>query len=54
MTTTTAVGLAPGFRPDGGVRGVLATMLLLLVYAVSVSWIFAPLTTYLYRSKSRT
>ncbi|WP_460069496.1 ABC transporter permease [Streptomyces sp. YKOK-I1] len=43
LTTTTAVGLALGFRPDGGVGGVLAAMLLLLVFAVSVSWIFAAL-----------
>ncbi|MDX2683193.1 ABC transporter permease [Streptomyces sp. NY05-11A] len=43
MTTTMGVGLALGFRPDGGVGGVLAAMLLLLVFAVSVSWIFAAL-----------
>ncbi|MFF7527744.1 ABC transporter permease [Streptomyces bobili] len=43
LTTTMSVGLALGFRPDGGVGGVLAAMLLLLVFALSVSWIFAAL-----------
>ncbi|EDY42516.1 ABC transporter permease [Streptomyces sp. SPB074] len=43
LTTTMAVGLALGFRPDGGVGGVLAAMLLLLLFALSVSWIFAAL-----------
>jgi ABC-2 type transport system permease protein len=34
------LGVALGFRPDGGVLGVLAAMVLLLLFAVSVSWIW--------------
>jgi ABC-2 type transport system permease protein len=35
-----AVGLAIGFRPDGGVVGVLAGVVLLLVFAFAFSWIW--------------
>ncbi|CAM3602390.1 ABC transporter permease [Isoptericola cucumis] len=34
------LGLILGFRPDGGVVGVLLGVLLLLVFAFSLSWIF--------------
>lgn len=34
------VGLILGFRPDGGVVGVIAGMALLLVFAFSISWIW--------------
>ncbi|MFF4159699.1 ABC transporter permease [Streptomyces sp. NPDC001678] len=43
LVTTLGVGLALGFRPDGGTGGVIAALLLLLLFAVSVSWIFAAL-----------
>ncbi len=35
-----AVGLAVGFRPDGGVLGVLATILITLVFVFSFSWVY--------------
>ncbi|HEU5108584.1 MAG TPA: ABC transporter permease [Micromonosporaceae bacterium] len=34
------VGLAIGFRPDGGVLGVAAGILLLLVFAYSIAWLW--------------
>jgi len=34
------LGIALGFRPDGGVIGVLAAVALLLVFAFSLSWIW--------------
>ncbi|MHA7133472.1 ABC transporter permease [Oerskovia turbata] len=37
---TIGLGLAIGFRPDGGVVGVLLAVLLLLVFAFAISWIF--------------
>ncbi|MEV4738867.1 ABC transporter permease [Streptomyces sp. NPDC049555] len=43
LTTTIALGLAMGFRPEGGVPGVLLAMLVLIVFAFAVSWIFAAL-----------
>ncbi|PZF80221.1 ABC transporter permease [Jiangella anatolica] len=36
-----AVGMAMGFRPGGGVAAVVAACLLVLVFAFSLSWIFA-------------
>lgn len=38
-----ALGLVLGFRPSGGVLGVLLSVLLLLVFAFSVSWIWTAL-----------
>lgn len=35
------VGMAMGFRPDGSVLDVVAAVLLVLVFAFSLSWIFA-------------
>jgi ABC-2 type transport system permease protein len=35
-----AVGLVLGFRPDGGAVGVLASLVLLLVFAFSLSWVW--------------
>ncbi|MFD6136277.1 ABC transporter permease [Isoptericola sp. NPDC060257] len=37
---TIGLGLVLGFRPDGGVVGVVLGVLLLLVFAFSLSWIF--------------
>lgn len=37
---TIGLGLIIGFRPDGGVVGVVLGVLLLLVFAFSLSWIF--------------
>jgi ABC-2 type transport system permease protein len=37
------LGLVLGFRPEGGVVGVLLSVLLLLVFAFSVSWIWTML-----------
>jgi ABC-2 type transport system permease protein len=37
---TIGLGLALGFRPEGGVVGVVAAVALLLVFAFSLSWIF--------------
>jgi ABC-2 type transport system permease protein len=34
------LGVALGFRPDGGILGVLAAVGLVLVFAISVSWIW--------------
>lgn len=36
-----ALGLAIGFRPDGGVFGVVAAIGLILVFAFALSWIWA-------------
>jgi ABC-2 type transport system permease protein len=37
------LGLAMGFRPDGGALGVLAALALILVFALSLSWIWISL-----------
>lgn len=37
------LGLAMGFRPDGGLTGVLAAIGLLLVFAFGLSWVWATL-----------
>ncbi|HZA41889.1 MAG TPA: ABC transporter permease [Actinomycetota bacterium] len=37
---TLTVGLILGYRPDGGVFGVLAGLALLLVFAFGLSWVF--------------
>jgi ABC-2 type transport system permease protein len=37
------LGLMLGFRPDGGIAGVLTSVLLLLVFSFSVSWIWIAL-----------
>jgi ABC-2 type transport system permease protein len=34
------LGLALGFRPEGGVGGVLAAMLLVVVFAFGLAWVF--------------
>jgi ABC-2 type transport system permease protein len=38
-----AIGLAMGFRPDGGPAGVLAAVVLLLVFSFSLAWIWTAL-----------
>jgi len=38
-----ALGLAMGFRPDGGVAGVLLAVALLLLFSFSVAWIWTAL-----------
>lgn len=37
------LGLAMGYRPDGGVAGVLLAVALILIFAFSVSWIWSAL-----------
>ncbi|MEU7181110.1 MULTISPECIES: ABC transporter permease [Streptomyces] len=43
LATTVGLGLMLGFRPAGGVFGVFLAVLVLIVFAFSVSWIFAAL-----------
>jgi ABC-2 type transport system permease protein len=40
-TVTFVVGFALGYRPEGGIVGVLGAALLVMVCAFSISWIFA-------------
>ncbi|MFD4294318.1 ABC transporter permease [Rhodococcus sp. NPDC058532] len=40
-TITFAMGYAMGFRPGGGILGVVAAVLLVMVCAFAISWIFA-------------
>lgn len=42
-TVVILLGLLLGFRPEGGVIGVLLAVLLLLVFSFSLSWIFTAL-----------
>jgi ABC-2 type transport system permease protein len=42
-TVVVALGLALGFRPDGGVVGVLLAVALLLVFAFAMTWIWTAL-----------
>jgi ABC-2 type transport system permease protein len=42
-TIVVALGLALGFRPDGGVLGVLLAVALLLAFAFSMTWIWTAL-----------
>jgi ABC-2 type transport system permease protein len=42
-TIVVAVGVLMGFRPDEGVLGVLAAMLLVVVFAFALSWAFTTL-----------
>ena len=35
------VGLAMGFRPDGGISGVLAAVAIVVAFAVSLAWVWA-------------
>ena len=39
-TIIIVLGLILGFRPDGGVLGVLAALLLVIVFAFSLAWVF--------------
>jgi ABC-2 type transport system permease protein len=39
-TVVVALGLAMGFRPEGGAGGVVAAMLLVVVFAFGMAWIF--------------
>jgi ABC-2 type transport system permease protein len=39
-TVVAVLGLLMGFRPDAGVAGVLAAMLLVVVFAFGLSWVF--------------
>jgi ABC-2 type transport system permease protein len=41
LVTTIAFGLLLGFRPEAGVGGAVLALLLVILYAFSVSWIFA-------------
>lgn len=42
-TVVIVLGLALGFRPDGGVGGVVAAVALLLVFSFSLSWVWTAL-----------
>jgi ABC-2 type transport system permease protein len=42
-TVTVLVGLVMGFRPDEGVVGVVLAMLLVVVFAFALSWVFTTL-----------
>jgi len=42
-TVIVVLGLALGFRPDGGVVGVLAAMALVIAFAFGLSWVFTTL-----------
>lgn len=42
-TIVMVLGLVLGFRPEGGVTGVLAAMALILVFAMSLSWMWTVL-----------
>jgi ABC-2 type transport system permease protein len=42
-TVIIALGLALGFRPDGGVVGVVAALALVVVFAFALSWVFTTL-----------
>jgi ABC-2 type transport system permease protein len=42
-TVIVVLGLALGFRPDGGAVGVLAAMGLVIVFAFGLSWVFTTL-----------
>jgi ABC-2 type transport system permease protein len=39
-TVVVVLGLVLGFRPEGGVPGVLAAMLLVVVFAFALAWVF--------------
>jgi ABC-2 type transport system permease protein len=39
-TVVVALGVALGFRPEAGVGGVLAAMLLVVVFAFGLAWVF--------------
>lgn len=41
LLTVLAMGLALGFRPDGGVAGAVLAAIYVLFFAYSVSWVFA-------------
>lgn len=41
LLTVLAMGLALGFRPDGGVAGAVLAAIYVLFFAFSVSWVFA-------------
>jgi ABC-2 type transport system permease protein len=42
-TVIVVLGLALGFRPDGGIGGVLAAMALVIAFAFGLSWVFTTL-----------
>jgi ABC-2 type transport system permease protein len=42
-TVIVVLGVALGFRPDGGVGGVLAAMALVIAFAFGLSWVFTTL-----------
>jgi ABC-2 type transport system permease protein len=42
-TVIVLVGVALGFRPDGGVGGVVAAMALVIVFSFGLSWVFTTL-----------
>ena len=42
-TVIVVLGVALGFRPDGGIGGVIAAMALVIVFAFGLSWVFTTL-----------
>ncbi len=42
-TVVVVLGLVLGYRPEGGVLGVLAAVLILLIFAFGIGWIFTAL-----------
>ena len=42
-TVIVVLGVALGFRPDGGIGGVVAAMALVIVFAFGLSWVFTTL-----------
>jgi ABC-2 type transport system permease protein len=41
VTVTASIGMALGFRPEGGMLGTVLALLAVVLYAFSVGWIFA-------------
>ncbi|OZB95116.1 ABC transporter permease [Paenibacillus sp. XY044] len=54
LMTTLGLGLLLGFRPEAGVPGVLLSMLLVMLYAFSFSWIFACIGLIVQKTESLT
>lgn len=54
LITTLGLGMLLGFRPEAGLPGVLLSMLLVMLYAFSFSWIFACLGLTVRKTESLT
>ena len=49
-----AIGLAMGYRPEGGPAGVLAAVALLLLFSFSLAWIWTALALVVHPARSPT